>query len=434
MTPRASGPREPVALLRTFGRADLIAVTINAVVGAGIFGLPSKVFALIGTFSLVAFLVCALFAGLIVLCFAEVGSRFSGTGGPYLYVREALGPTAGFGAGWLMWLARVSAFAANSNLLVGYAAWFFPPIASPVGRNVFLCAVTLFLVAVNFTGVRHAARLSNLFTAGKLIPLAVLIAVGLWFVNWPQISFPATPSWAPFSSSVLLLVYAFTGFEMAVIPGGEIRDPRRTIPVALITAIAVIAVLYILLQIVCIGVLPGLAASQRPVADAAARILGPTGAAFISAGIVISITGNLHITLLSASRIPFAMGERAELPSWLGKAHPRFRTPHLALLLTGCVVLALSLSGTFVYAVTISSLARLATYSAVAASLVVLRRKPGAPAAALRLPGGPLIPGAAILLALWLLSNSTSREARDTALAAALGFAIYFCTRHKKRQ
>ncbi len=432
MTPRASGPREPVALLRTFGRADLIAVTINAVVGAGIFGLPSKVFALIGTFSLVAFLVCALFAGLIVLCFAEVGSRFSGTGGPYLYVREAFGPTAGFGAGWLMWLARVSAFAANSNLLVGYAAWFYPPIASPMGRNVFLCAVTLFLVAVNITGVRHAARLNNLFTAGKLIPLAVLIAVGLWFVNWPQISFPATPSWAPFSSSVLLLVYAFTGFEMAVIPGGEIRDPRRTIPVALITAIAVIAVLYILLQIVCIGVLPGLAASQRPIADAAARILGPTGAAFISAGIVISITGNLHITLLSASRIPFAMGERAELPSWLGKAHPRFRTPHLALLLTGCVVLALSLSGTFVYAVTISSLARLATYSAVAASLVILRRQPGAPAAALRLPGGPLIPGAAILLALWLLSNSTWREARDTALAAALGFAIYFYNRNKK--
>lgn len=432
MSPGASGPREPVTLLRTFGRADLIAVTINAVVGAGIFGLPSKVFALIGTFSLVAFLVCALFAGLIVLCFAEVGSRFSGTGGPYLYVREAFGPTAGFGAGWLMWLARVSAFAANSNLLVGYAAWFFPPLASPVGRNVFLCAITLFLVAVNITGVRRAARLNNLFTAGKLIPLAVLIAAGLWSVNWTQLSLPAPPSWGPFSSSVLLLVYAFTGFEMAVIPGGEIRDPRRTIPVALLTAIAIIALLYILLQIVCIGVLPGLASSPRPIADAASRLLGPTGAAFISAGIVISITGNLHITLLSASRIPFAMGERSELPSWLGAAHPRFRTPHLALLLTGCVVLALSLSGTFVYAVTISSLARLATYSAVAASLVVLRRKPDAPAAALRLPGGPLIAGAAILLALWLLSNSTWREARDTAIATALGFAIYLYSRHKK--
>jgi len=414
-------------------RLDLVAITINAVIGAGIFGLPGKVFGLIGDFSVLAFLICAVFAALIVLCFAEVGSRFSDTGGPYLYTREAFGPTIGFGAGWLMWVARVSAFAANSNLLVGYAAYFAPEIGSGMGRNIFLCAVTLLLVAVNFAGVRRAARLNNLFTAGKLIPIVVLILAGLWFVDWSRFTFAATPAYAPFSTSVLLLVYAFTGFEMAVIPSGEIRDPRKNIPIALLSAIGLIAIVYLLIQVVCIGTLPDLAASQRPVADAASRVLGRAGAVFITAGIVISIAGNLHVTLLSASRIPFAMGQRGELPRWLGATHPRFQTPHLSILFTGCVVLVLALSGTFVYAVTVSTLARLVIYIGTCAALVVLRRQKSAPQALLQLPGGVLIPGAAILLALWLMSSNTWREVRDTSIAAALGFAILAISKQRQR-
>jgi APA family basic amino acid/polyamine antiporter len=412
-------------LVRSVTRLDLVAITINAVIGAGIFGLPARVFGLIGDFSVLAFLVCAIFVALIVLCFAEVGSRFSDTGGPYLYAREAFGPAVGFGAGWLMWVARVSAFAANSNLLAGYAAYFLPKVASGTGRNTFLCSVTLVLVTVNLTGVRGAARANNLFTAGKLIPILVLIVAGLWFTDWGRFTFAARPGYAPFSTSVLLLVYAFTGFEMAVIPTGEIRDPRTNIPVALLTAIGVITIIYLLVQVVCIGTFPELAASQRPVADAASRVLGPAGAAFLSAGIVISIIGNLHVTLLSASRIPFAMGQRGELPRLLGATHPRFQTPNLAILLTGCVMLGLALSGTFIYALTVSTLARLAIYMSTCAALIALRGKKSAPRALLRLPGGILIPAAAILLALWLLSNSTWREARDTAAAAAIGFGIF---------
>ncbi|MCU1330036.1 MAG: amino acid permease-associated protein [Bryobacterales bacterium] len=166
-----------VSLVRSMTRLDVVAVTLNAVIGAGIFGLPAKVFALVGDYSLLAFLACAAFAALIVLCFAEVGSRFSGTGGPYLYLREALGPVAGFGAGWLTWLARVSAFAANSNLLAGYVAVFAPAVASGAGRLIFLCTVTLLLIAVNYAGVQGAVRLNRFFTAGKLIPLS------LWLVS-----------------------------------------------------------------------------------------------------------------------------------------------------------------------------------------------------------------------------------------------------------
>jgi amino acid transporter len=419
-------------LVRSIGRLDLVAVTINAVIGAGIFGLPARVFGLIGDFSVIAFLVCAVFASLIVICFAEVGSRFSDTGGPYLYAREAFGPVVGFEAGWLMWLARVSGFAANSNLLVGYVAYFWPGIASGAGRNVFLCVVAASLMAINILGVRNAARVNNLFTAGKLIPIALFIAAGLWFTDWGRFAFAATPGYGQFSTSVLLLVYAFTGFEMAVIPSGEIRDPQRNIPMALLTAIAMIASVYLLIQIVCIGTLPELASSQRPLADAANRFLGGAGAAIISAGIVISIAGNLHITLLSASRIPFAMGERGELPQFLGATHTRFHTPHYSIFFTGAVMLVLALSGTFIYALTISTLARLTIYITTCAALPVLRRKTGTPRALLQVPGGVAIAVAAILLATWLLSNSTWREARDTAIAAALGFVIFAISKYRR--
>jgi amino acid transporter len=412
-------------LVRSIRRWDLVAVTINAVIGAGIFGLPARVFGFIGDFSVVAFLVCAVFASLIVICFAEVGSRFSETGGPYLYAREAFGSVVGFEAGWLMWLARVSAFAANANLLVGYAGYFLPVIARGAGRNVFLCTVAASLMAINIIGVRNAARANNLFTAGKLIPIALFLAAGLWFTDWDRFTFAVAPGYAQFSTSVLLLVYAFTGFEMAVIPSGEIRDPQKNIPMALLTAIAVIASVYLLIQIVCIGTLPELASSQRPLADAASRFMGRAGASIISAGIVISIAGNLHITLLSASRIPFAMAERGELPRFLGVTHTRFHTPHSAILLTGAVMLVLTISGTFIYALTISTLARLMIYITTCAALPVLRRKAGAPRALLQVPGGVAVAAAAILLACWLLSNSTWREARDTAIAAVLGFVIF---------
>jgi APA family basic amino acid/polyamine antiporter len=422
-----------VSLVRSMTRLDVVAVTLNAVIGAGIFGLPAKVFALVGDYSLLAFLACAVFAALMVLCFAEVGSRFSGTGGPYLYLREALGPVPGFGAGWLTWIARVSAFAANSNLLAGYVAVFAPAVASGAGRLIFLCTVTLLLIAVNYAGVQGAVRLNRFFTAGKLIPLSVLILAGLWSVDWGRFVFASPPEYGPFSNSVLLLVYAFTGFEMAVIPGGEIRDPQKNIPIALLTAISAIAVVYLLVQFVCIGTVPQLATSQRPIADAASRILGPSGVLFVTLGIIISITGNLHVTLLSASRIPFAMGRRNELPAALGAAHPKFQTPHVSILVTGFVVLLLSVSGTFTYGVTVSTLARLTAYTGTCAALIVLRRSATAPKAHFRLPGGITIPVVAILLSLWLVSNSTWREARDTAIAVAVGFAILAVTRASRK-
>lgn len=418
-------------LVRGIRRWDLVAVVINGIIGAGIFGLPSKVYGLIGSYSLIAFAVCGAVVTLIILCFAEVGSRFDATGGPYLYAREAFGSLVGFEVGWLQWLARITAFAANINLLVGYLGFFWPAAGSEPWRTLIIAGIVVSLTIVNVVGVRNATIFGNFFTIGKLIPLVLFIAVGLFFINTGNYSFGTQPDgaqlgYATFSTSVLLLIYAFTGFEMAVIPAGEVQNPQRNIPFALLTAIGIIATLYILIQFVSIGTLPGLATSTRPLADASSNFMGTAGAAIISAGAMISIVGNLSLLILAGSRIPFAMAEQKQLPRILATTHKRFHTPHFAILLSAAVMLALALSGTFIYLLTISAIARLLTYAATCAALPKFRRMEDAPPAKFKAPAGIIVSIAALVLAGWLLSNSSGTEARDAGIAIGLGLAIYF--------
>ena len=412
-------------LVRGIRRWDLVAICINGIIGAGIFGLPSKVYALIGTYSLIAFVVCALVVALIILCFAEVSSRFEETGGPYLYAREAFQPAVAFEIGWLIWLARVTAFAANCNLLINYVSFFWLSATTPLWRAVVIVFVVTVLALINLLGIRQAAIVSNAFTVGKLVPIILFIAAGLFFLNPQAYEFGATPSTGDFSKSVLLLVYAFTGFEMATIPAGEVRDPQRSLPRALLIAILVVAVLYIMIQVVCVGTLPGLAQSQKPLADAGAQFLGAAGGAIISAGAIISISGNLNILLLSGSRLPFAMAEQKQLPAVIGNIHRRFFTPYVSILITAGVMLFLTLKSSFLTALTISTIARLVTYGATCLALPWFRARREAPPAVFRLPGGTVIAILSLLLIVWLLLNSTLQEAKAAAVAAAVGLAIY---------
>jgi basic amino acid/polyamine antiporter, APA family len=412
-------------LVRGIRRWDLVAMCINGIIGAGIFGLPSRVYALIGTYSLIAFVVCALVVGLIILCFAEVSSRFEETGGPYLYAREAFQPAVAFEIGWLIWLARVTAFAANCNLLINYLSFFWLSATTPLWRAVIIVFVVTVLAIINLLGIRQAAIVSNAFTVGKLVPIILFIAAGLFFLNPQAYELGATPSTGDFSKSVLLLVYAFTGFEMATIPAGEVRDPKRALPRALLIAILVVAVLYIMIQVVCVGTLPGLAQSQKPLADAGAQFLGSAGGAIISAGAIISISGNLNILLLSGSRLPFAMAEQKQLPAVVGNIHKRFFTPYVSILITAVLMLFLTLKSSFLTALTISTIARLVTYGATCLALPMFRARREAPPAAFRLPGGTVIAILSLLLIVWLLLNSTLQEARAAAIAAAVGLAIY---------
>lgn len=419
----------PEGLVRGIRKWDLVAFTVNAVIGAGIFGLPAKAYALIGSYSLIAFFVCAFVVLLIILCFAEVGSRFDETGGPYLYAREAFGPTVAFEVGWLSWLARVTAFAANCNLMVSYLAYFVPAASSTIPRALIIVGVVLALTALNITGVRQAAIASDFFTIGKLLPMLVFIGIGLFFLNPKAFSLGALPTTGAFSQSVLLLLYAFTGFEMAAVPAGEIKDPQKHLPRALLIATAVIGFTYILIQVVCIGTLPELGTSTKPLADAGQRFMGTAGGAWISAGAIISIAGNLNVVLLSGARMPFAIAEQRQLPAVIGRIHPRFRTPHIAIIITAAIMLALTLKSSFVAALTISAIARLVTYAVTCAALPVLRRRPNVPKALFRLPGGTIIAIASLVLAAWLLMNSTRYEAIASAIAAAVGFAIYLAYR-----
>lgn len=413
-------------LVRGIRRWDLVALTVNIIVGAGIFGLPSKIYELTGTWSVLAYVVCAVLSALIILCFAEVGSRFAETGGPYLYTRVAFGPLIGFEVGWLLWLARLTGFAALCNLLLGYLSFFWPAAAFGGTRALVIVVVVITLTTVNIIGVREAALVSNLFTVGKIAPLLLFVAAGLFFLSPQSLTMNAAPSLSGFSRAALLLVFAFSGFEMAVIPTGEIRDPQRNVAFALLTATGIVALLYLTIQVVCIGTLPGLATSERPLVDASSSFLGASGASILSVGALISVTGTLNAIMLATPRILFAMAEHGQLPRSLAATHRRFHTPHIAILISAAVMLAFTLQGTFMSALTISTVIRLLAYVATCISLPVLRIRNIAPMPRFNAPAGVSVAVAATALSVWLLSNSTMSDALEAGLAAALGLVVFF--------
>jgi amino acid transporter len=421
-----AAPQQRAGLVRRIRRWDLVALVLNCVIGAGIFGLPSRAFALAGTYSLVAYLACAIVVGLIALSFAEVASRFRSTGGPYVYARDAFGAVVGFEVGWLLWLARVTAFGSLANLFVDYASILAPGVGAGAGRAIVLILVGVALTVLNIIGVRPSTLVTDAFTIGKLAALVFFVVVGMLFISRASYSFAAPPTYAHFSQAVLILVFAFSGFEMAVIPAGEIEDPGKQIPFALLLGVAIVVVLYMLIQFVAIGTLPTLATSQRPIADASARFLGTGAAALVSLGALISIGGTLNSIALVSPRLLFAMAEDRYLPRAFGTVHSRFRTPHVAILLSSVVMVALTLTGSFVKLAAISTIIRLITYAATCAALLQLRRKPNAPPAAFTAPFGRLAAAAALILSLWLLSNSTRSDALTTVVAGAAGLLLFF--------
>lgn len=414
-------------LVRGIGRWDLLAITINLIIGAGIFGLPSKVTALIGGYSLAAFAVCALIVAFIVACFAEVSSRFTATGGMYLYAREAFGSMVGFEVGWLYWVVRVTTFAANCNLLITYLGFFVPEANSGSLRILLIALVVLILTVVNFLGVRQSALLTNIFTVGKIVPLIIFAVVGLFFIQPENFSFAPVPDANAFSGAVLILIYAFVGFEAAAIPAGETRDPQKSVPFALLSALALVAVLYILIQIVCIGTLPELAASERPPAAAAGKFLGTFGATFITVGALVSIFGNLNGGFLTASRMPFAMAEQGELPAILARTHRTFKTPFVSLFITAIAMLVLTVQSSFLSALTISTITRLIVYATTCAALPVFRRRENAPKAELIVPFGIAASILSLILTVWLLTNvDFKKEGLAILILGLIGLVFYF--------
>jgi APA family basic amino acid/polyamine antiporter len=428
-------PFPNVRLVRELRRWDLVALVINSILGAGIFGLPSRAFALAGTYSLLAYVVSATAIALVVLCFAEVGSRFSKTGGPYLYARTTFGPLVGFQVGWLLWVGRVAASASLANLFVGYVGYFLPAADATMSRTAILAVLLAVLATANIRGVRLTATVTNVLTLGKLLPLGLLAVAGIFFVHGPPFASAAPPSYRAFSEAALLLVFTYTGFEGATIPSGEMRAPTRHLPFALLTGFGVVTLVYVAVQIVCIATLPDLAHSERPVADAALRVLGAPGASLVAAGALVSIAGTLNALMFATPRLLFAMSENGQLPQVLSSTHSRFRTPTVAIVLTAVIGFVLAVFSTFVSSLTLSAVVRLLAYATTCAAVPILRRRPDVASATFLVPLATLTLSGALALIAWLLSNSPWHEMRLAAIAIVVGVVLsYVCARPPSRE
>jgi APA family basic amino acid/polyamine antiporter len=416
------------ALKRELGRWDLTAVGVNQVIGSAVFVLPAALAAMAGAWS--PWMVAAVgFASmLIALSFAEVASRFEGTGGPYLYTRAAFGRFAAFEVGWMLWFTRATSWASVINVLVSSLGFYWPGVTAGAPRALLITAIIAAIAAINIRGIRQSSFVVNVLTAGKLLPLAIVISAGLFFVDWTRLTAGADVPLQGLSASGLLLIFAFGGYEVIPVIAGESRDPRRDVPFALIMTIVVVTVVTTLAQVVALGTLPSLASSKTPLADAAAQFLGAGGAALITIGAVLSTSGNNMGQALSGSRNLFALAEQKDLPAFFGRVHPEFRTPMNAILVTAGVSLVLAVSGTFQSLAAASAISRLIVYVATCASTLRLRgrRFEGViNPAVFSAPFGPVIPLAAIVIALAILAGATPLQLTAGTGALGAGAVLY---------
>ena len=422
VTPSADQP----ALRRAVGRWQLYGLSINDVVGSGIYLLPAAAAALLGPASLWAVLLAGLAVSLLVLCYAQAASYFDQPGGGYLYAREAFGPLVGFEVGWMLLLTRIASAAALSNGLAEAVTHFWPGAASGAVRIAIVIGSLAFLVGINIIGVRAAARTGVLLAIAKLLPLLMFVGIGAMFVDLSQAAvLTAEIPPADLGKAALLLLFAYAGFENLPAAAGEYRNPRRDVPFAMLAMIATVTLVYVAVQWVALGTLPGLAQSQTPLADAAARFGGGWLALLLTVGAAVSILGTNSNTIMLGPRYLHALAMDGFGPRALTAIHPRFRTPAAAILVIGVLSLLLALTGSFVQLALLSVVARLFTYIGTAVAVLVLRRRHGDRPGALQLPGGALIPVAATVLSLGLLASASLQNLVAGAIALVLGAAIY---------
>lgn len=424
------------ALRRELGRWDLTAIGVNQVIGSGIFLLPADIARQIGSWGPFAFAMVALGSLLIALCFAEVGSRFDRTGGPYLPARTAYGRFVGFEVGWMVWFTRVTSQASVANGLALALAFYWSPLATGAPRATLITLLTLTLAIINIRGIKQSSLVVNALTLGKLTPLVLFIVVGIWFVDPSRFSNPPDVTAAQLGTAALLLVFAYGGYEVTGVPAGEAANPRRDVPFAFVATLLIVGVVFALTSFVATGVLADVAATRTPLADGAAIFMGAAGALLVSVGSAISMTGNNMGQVLTGSRSIYALAENGDLPRWFGHVHPRFQTPSNAIFFTVAVALTLALTGSFVQLAAVSAVARLIMYVAVTtATLVLRRRKPDEimRPAEFTVPLGPVIPIAATIISLGMLAGATQQQLLAGVGALAAGAVLYLIALRAKQ-
>lgn len=399
-------------------------LAINDVVGSGVYLLPAAAAALLGAASVWAVVLAGLAAALLVLCFAEASNHFDEPGGAYLYTREAFGRFIGFEVGWMTWLSRVAALATYLNGLVLATVYLWPAAAARGPRAAIISGVLLLLTAINLRGVSAGARLGVALVVAKMLPLILFIAVGAWFIDGSRLTVFEMPPRGALGQAALLLLFAYAGFENTPAAAGEYHDPRRNVPFALLSMILIVMLVYGAVQVVALGTLPELARSSSPLADAAGRFAGRSGAWLLTLGAMLSITGIAGNTMLTGPRYLFALASDGYGPRCLARVHPDYRTPAAAILVQAVIALSLALSGSFVQLAILSVIPRLATYIGTAAAVPVLRWR-RADRGSVRLPLGPAIPIAALGLAVALLASARASNLLVVTGGLAAGVVIY---------
>lgn len=416
-------------LVRVIGVGALGLSVVNMVVGAGIFVLPGRIAAELGSAAILAYLVCSVAVALIFLCFAEVGSRVTRSGGAYAYIEEAFGPLAGFIASILLWFGfSALADAAITVAMVETMTIAFPLLGESVPRAVFIICLFVFLAAVNIRGAKAGVRLYVFNTLAKLVPLLLLLVVGLFAINVENLAIPEWPSARQFGAGTILLFFAFSGAESALNASGEIKNPSKTVPMGLLVGIGGLLVLYVGLQTVAQGVLGAELANstEAPLAAVAVEVFGDWGGKMLLVGVVISIYGAISGDMLGAPRVIFASSLDGNLPRFLSKVHPKYKTPHVAVIFFAIVVCAFALSGTFRYLAVFATGSLLLIDLGVSLAVLRLRQRDGVPKAGeFRLPLGPLIPLSSCLVVGWLLLQVPADEAFSIAGLIGASAALY---------
>lgn len=419
-------------LVRGIGMPALTANIISCTIGAGIFVLPALVARNLGPAAPLAFVVCALAMVLFVTCFAIAGSRVSLTGGLYAYVEVAFGRYVGFLAGVLYGLTALGAVAGVVNVLVNSVALVAPFLGSSVMRIIVMMLVYGSLVFINVRGVRGGAGAVTIVTFAKLLPLLLFIIAGIFFIHPANLTWATWPGSKSLGDAVILLIFAFVGIEVALIPSGEVKNPARTVPRAAYLALVITTIIYILIQLVAQGTLGADLANHpdAPLAEAAAKFLGHVGRTVLLAGATISAFGFVTSDILSSPRMIFAFGRDGALPAFFAHVHPRYRSPDIALITYAVLAFALSITGRFEQLAVLSNVAVLLMYFlCCAACWVLVRRDVRADGRPLNFPGMNIVPALAIVAIIWILAHATAREFTVTAIVLAVASLLYLVRR-----
>lgn len=432
--PHSEPNSEP--LLRQLTAVGIWIIVMNGLIGAGIFGVPAEAARLTGIYSPLVFLLCGILMLPIVLSFGEVSSYFHGTGGPILYTRTAFGEMAGFQSGWALYVSRVTAFGANANLLVSAFAYFWDPADEGLLRILFLFLICGLLTWVNVVGVRHAMRSLGVLTILKIAPLVLLVVIGLPMLDTGSFAFADTPLPArtDIGTAALILMYAYVGFEGALIPAGEAKNPARDMPRALFWSLGLVTVLYVAIQAVSVALVPELSKSDRPVVELGVALLGNTGGQIIAAAVIASVGGNIAAAMLSAPRMTYVMARHGTLPAWFGVVDRRYSTPARSVIVYGVAGFALAVYGSFAWLAGLTVLVRLLVYIMSIATIPHLRRHRSDAPERLRLPGGYTVPLMAIAVCAWLLAQVSARAFLVTGVFVVVGVVLFLVARRQTGQ